>query len=243
MNTDVINGLKFLWQIVFQEPMEAIDAFFATGFSPDRCRYLTQNDIPVSALYWLDCEYEGGKLAYIYAVATHPDHRGKGLASRLLAETHAVLKERGYAGAVLKPAEGLFPFYARLGYVTSGYIRRFTAEQCPPPTEINALSAQEYGLLRRSFLPADAVRQEGAILDFLHTFAKFYASEDALFCVAQQEPVLLEYLGNPHSAPGILAALHIKSAEIPTPGDEIPFTMFYPLNCTKIPGYLGITLE
>ena len=79
MNTDVICQLKSLWQLVFQEPMEAIDTFFATGFSPNRCRYLTQDDIPISALYWLDCEYEGGKLAYIYAVATHPNHRGKGL--------------------------------------------------------------------------------------------------------------------------------------------------------------------
>ena len=243
MNTDVICQLKTLWQLVFQEPMEAIDAFFATGFSPDRCRYLTQDGVPISALYWLDCEYEGGKLAYIYAVATHPDHRGKGLASRLLEETHEHLKAMGYAGAVLKPAKGLFPFYGRLGYVTSGYIRRFTATQSNLPIPLKSLSKEEYGLLRRSFLPPNAVRQEGETLDFLHTFARFYASEDALFCVAQQEPVLLEYLGNPHSAPGILAALHIKSAEIPTPGDEIPFTMFYPLNCTKIPGYLGITLE
>ena len=223
--------------------MEAIDAFFSTGFSPDRCRCLTRNDIPVSALYWLDCEYEGGKLAYIYAVATHPDHRGKGLASCLLLETHAHLKKLGYAGAVLKPAEGLFPFYARLGYVNSGYIRLFTAAQCDPPIALTELSPQEYGLLRRNLLPADAVRQEGAVLDFLHTFARFYSSENALFCVGRYEPVFLEYLGNPYSAPGILAALGVKSAEIPTIGEEIPFTMFHPLNCTKIPGYLGISLE
>lgn len=243
MNTDVLYGLKSLWQLVFQDPLEAIDAFFATGFSPNRCRYLIQNDTLVSALYWLDCEYEGGKLAYIYAVATHPDHRGKGLASRLLAETHEQLKDMGYAGAVLKPAKGLFPFYARLGYVTSGYIRRFTAKQSNSPILLKSLSKEEYSLLRQSFLPPNAVRQEGETLDFLHTFARFYAVEDALFCVAQQEPVFFEYLGNPHSAPGILAALDIESAEIPTPGDEIPFTMFHPLNCTKIPGYLGITLE
>lgn len=243
MNTDVLQGLKFLWQLVFHEPMEAIDAFFSTGFSPDRCRYLVQNDIPVSALYWLDCEYEGGKLAYIYAVATHPDHRGQGLASRLLEETHKKLKALGYAGAVLKPAEGLSPFYERLGYVTSGYIRRFAAEQSNTPTPLTVLSAKDYGHLRRSYLPANAVRQEEETLDFLHTFANFYACEDALVCVGKQDPVFFEYLGNPRSAPGILAALNIKSAEFPTIGNEIPFTMFHPLNCTKIPGYLGISLE
>lgn len=243
MNTDVINGLKSLWQLVFQDPMEAIDAFFSTGFSPDRCHYLTQDDVPVSALYWLDCEYEGGKLAYIYAVATHPDCRGQGLASRLLAETHTHLKALGYAGAVLKPAKGLFSFYARFGYVTSGYIRRFSAEASNCSIPVKQLSAEAYGLLRRSYLPENGIRQEGVTLDFLHTFANFYAAEDALICVAKHEPIFFEYLGNPHSAPGILAALHIESAEIPTYGKEIPFTMFHPLNCTKIPGYLGITLE
>jgi hypothetical protein len=55
--------------------------------------------------------------------------------------------------------------------------------------------------------------------------------------------VIFEYLGNPHSATGILASLGIDSAEIPTIGSEIPFTMYHPLNCTKIPGYLGISLE
>lgn len=242
MNTDVLYGLKSIWQLAFQESNEAIDGFFASAFSPDRCRYLTEDGLPVSALYWFDCEYQGGALAYIYAVATHPDHCGKGLASRLLKETHEHLKQLGYAGAVLKPAEGLFPFYERLGYQTCGYIRRFSAE-AGIPAPIRCLSPAEFGLLRRSYLPENGIRQEGITLDFLGTFASFYASEDALVCVATDGPEIFEYLGNPHSAPGILAALGMKSAEIPTPGDEIPFAMFYPLNCTKIPGYLGITLE
>ena len=119
MNTD---GLKKLWKTVFGDPDAFIDSFFEIAFSPQRCLYLTENNQPVSALYWFDCEYEGGKLAYIYAVATSPEHRGKGLASQLMKDTHAHLKALGYAGAVLKPASGLFPFYERLGYVTSGYI-------------------------------------------------------------------------------------------------------------------------
>ena len=243
MTTDVLQDLKTLWQTAFHEPMEAINGFFANGFSPDRCRYLTENGRPVSALYWFDCEYDGGKLAYIYAVATDPEHRGKGLASKLMQDTHAYLKALGYAGAVLKPASGLFPFYERLGYVTSGYIRRFVAEANDIPLPLKELSAEEYGLLRRSYLPQNGIRQEGVTLTFLHTFAKFYAAGNSIFCLAKDEPVFFEYLGNPNTAPNILAALGIKTSEIPTIGDEIPFAMFHPLNCTKIPGYLGISLE
>ena len=239
MNTD---GLKQLWKTVFGDTDAFINTFFEIAFSPDRCRFIEENGKIVSALYWFDCEYDGGKLAYIYAVATDPNHRGKGLASRLMTQTHDHLKTLGYAGAVLKPAKGLFPFYERLGYRTSGYIHRFTAN-AGNPISLTELSAADFAQLRRRYLPRDGVRQEGLTLDFLHSFAHFYAAEDALVCAAPQEGLLFEYLGNPHSAPGILSTLGIKTAEIPTPGNDIPYTMFYPLNCTKIPGYLGITLE
>ena len=238
----ITDKLKGLWKTVFGDSDAFLDAFFSIAYSPDRCQFFSEDGRVVSALYWFDCEYEGGKLAYIYAVATDPNHRGKGLASRLMQQTHAHLKELGYAGAVLKPANGLFPFYERLGYQTSGYIRRFTA-QAGEAVSLKELSPAEFGQLRRNYLPANAVYQEGLTLDFLHSFAHFYAFNDALVCAAPQEGVIFEYLGNPNSAPGILRALGIAEAEIPTIGQEIPYTMFYPLNCTKIPGYLGITLE
>ena len=243
MSIDVLCKLKSLWKTVFGDPDFFIDNFFKIAYSPERCRYIEENGQILSALYWFDCAYEGGKLAYIYAVATHPDYRGKGLASNLIRDTHDYLKSEGYAGAVLKPANGLFPFYERLGYVTSGHIRRFSASASKLPIQLKALSPREYGLLRKSYLPKNAVIQEGVTLEFLHTFANFYAAEDALICVSPEETFIFEYLGNPDSAPGILATLGIESANIPTCGETIPFTMYYPLNCTKIPGYLGITLE
>ena len=240
MNTD---GLKQLWKTVFGDPDSFIGTFFRVAYSPDRCRYIEENGKIISALYWFDCSYDGGKLAYIYAVATHPDHRGRGLASQLIRDTHAHLKHLGYAGAVLKPADGLFPFYERLGYVTSGYIRCFSANASNTPLTLKKLSPEEYGLLRRSFLPENSILQEGLTLEFLSTFAAFYAADDALLCANAAEQVVFEYLGNPYSAPGVLAALGIKIVKIPTPGTEIPCAMFCPLNCTKTPGYLGISLE
>ena len=240
MNTD---SLKALWKTVFGDTDAFLDNFFRIAYSPDRCRCIEENGEAICALYWFDCSYEGGKLAYIYAVATHPEHRKKGLASQLLRQTHDHLQQLGYAGAVLKPAHGLFPFYERLGYVTSGFIRRFYADSDIAPVCLAELSTEAYSRRRQSLLPPGAVIQDGITLDFLHSYASFYAAGDALVCAIPQEGVILEYLGNPHSAPNILAALGITEAEIPTVGDEIPFSMFHPLNCTKVPGYLGITLE
>lgn len=239
MNTD---KLRSLWKTVFGDTDAFLDSFFSVAYSPERCRYLTAGDDVVSALYWFDCEYEGGKLAYLYAVATDPNHRGKGLASQLLKKTHDHLKNTGYAGAVLKPANGLFPFYERLGYQTSGYLRRFSAS-AGDPVVLTELSPEEFGHRRREFLPKGSVLQEGLTLEFLHNFAHFYASDDALICACPQEKVIFEYLGNPDSAPGILGTLGIAEAEIPTLGAAIPHTMFLPLNCAKVPGYLGLTLE
>ena len=240
MNTD---GLKSLWKTVFGDPDAFIDDFFRVAYAPERCKYFEENGEVISALYWFDCEYDGGRLAYIYAVATHPDYRGKGLASRLLEETHDHLKGLGYAGCVLKPAKGLFPFYERLGYITSGFVHRFDAEYGSVPAKLEEISAEEYGRLRRSYLPKDGIIQEGTTLAFLHTFARFFASDNAIFTLFREEPIFFEYLGNPDSAPGILAALGIKSAQFPTVGQTIPYTMWHPLNCTKMPGYLGISLE
>lgn len=239
MNTD---GLKCLWKTVFGDSDAFIDSFFQIAYSPERCKYIAEGDQIVSALYWFDCEYAGGKLAYIYAVATDPNHRGKGLASRLLEETHNHLKALGYAGTVLKPANGLFPFYERLGYETCGYIRRFPAV-AGSPVPIKELDTEAYAARRRALLPHNAVIQEGITLKFLHSFAKFYDAGNTLVCTLPEENVIFEYLGDPDYAPGILAALGISKAEIPTPGTDIPFAMHHPLNCTKIPGYLGITLE
>ena len=235
--------LKRIWMEAFGDSAETVDKFFVTGYSPKRCNYLCRDGIPATALYWFDCFVENHKIAYIYAVATHPDHRGNGLASRLIRETHAHLKALGYAGAVLKPAKGLFPFYERLGYVTSGYISRFHATAAREPFELVEISAGAYSSGRLGYLPPDKVVQRDVIMDLLKTFARFYAYYDSIVCVAKEEPVIFEYLGDPNLAPGFLAALGIREADIPTFGHDIPYTMFYPLNCTKKPGYLGITLE
>ena len=240
MNTD---SLRKLWKTVFGDTDTFWDSFFTVAYSPERCKYYAQDGEAICALYWFDCTYDGGKLAYIYAVATHPDHRGKGLASRLMEETHAHLRSLGYAGAVLKPANGLFPFYERLGYETCGYVSRFSAEANSAPIILTELTPEAYAAARCEILPRNMIDPDITMLALLSTYARFYAFSGGVFCVAAEEPVIFEYLGDSNFIPGVLAALNINNAEIPTFGNDIPFAMWHPLNCTKMPGYLGISLE
>ena len=51
-----------------------------------------------------------------YFVATHPDHRGRGLASRLMAAALADARERGMRTSTLQASAMGEPVYRRLGY-------------------------------------------------------------------------------------------------------------------------------
>lgn len=243
MNTDVLLELKSLWRLAFGDPEEAVDCFFRTAFSPNRCLYTREDGRIVCALYWLDASCQGRSLAYLYALATHPHYRGKGHASRLIKQAHRRLKAEGYSGVVLKPAEGLIPFYERLGYAVSGFLRRFTAAPGNDPIPLTRLTAAQYGALRREYLPENGIVQEGVTLDFLACYADFFACEKALVCVMKDRSEIVEFLGDPAAAPGILAALNMEEITIYTPGDAIPFAMYHPLDSSPAPGYLGLSLE
>jgi GNAT superfamily N-acetyltransferase len=65
-------------------------------------------------------EHEGGDLG-IYFVATLPEHRGKGLTSRLMAVALSEARERGMATSSLQSSAMGEPIYSTLGYV--GYFR------------------------------------------------------------------------------------------------------------------------
>ena len=93
--------LRTLWRLAFGDPEELIAGFFASGYSPRRCRCGVENGNVAAALYWFDAEFRGQKFAYLYAVATHPDFRNRGLCRTLMADTAACLTERGYDGALL----------------------------------------------------------------------------------------------------------------------------------------------
>ena len=103
-----------------------MDSFFRAAFSAERCRCVCANGTVAAALYWFDVRCGGEKLAYLYAVATHPRYRGRGLCRELMENTHALLKDRGYQGAILVPQEaGLYRMYGNMGYQICGGMEAF----------------------------------------------------------------------------------------------------------------------
>lgn len=63
---------------------------------------------------------ENGAWQMIFGVLTHPEHRNKGYATRLLARAIEDAKKEQRRGVILTCKSALIPFYARLGFQDEG---------------------------------------------------------------------------------------------------------------------------
>ena len=245
---DNIPGLRALWREAFGDTDEFLDIFFATAFSPERCRCITEGERVVAALYIFDCEYEHRRIAYIYAVATAASHRGRGLCRTLMNETHRQLKDLGYMGCILVPGSAeLFELYRKMGYSVCSHIGFLEAAAHSTPIDIRDIDKDEYAALRRHYLPSGGVIQENESLAFLASQASLYAGDDFVLAVQKHKDTLYspELLGNVDRAPGIVRALGCSKGKFRIPGTQKPFAMYLPL-CDQgltAPSYFGLAFD
>lgn len=236
-----IPALRRLWQEIFGDSDEFLDRFFHSAFSPKRCLVARCPDT-AAVLYWLDMTCQGRPLAYIYAVATAPEHRGRGLCRSVMAQAHQILTQRGYAGAVLVPdGEGLFRMYESMGYRPFGGIAQVNAQAHPSACPLHPLTPEEYQSRRSALLPSGGVELGPEGLALLSSLCDYYAGEDFLLAASREGDFLrgIELLGNAAAAPGILSALGCTLGSFRTPGNR-PFAMFHPLiPGAQAPNYLG----
>ena len=236
-----------LWQDAFGDSDAFLESFFQTAYSPDRCRCVLSDGEIAAILYWIDCTLENQRLAYIYAVVTHPDHRGKGLCRALMENTHTLLAQQGYSGALLVPQkESLRQMYAGMGYRNIGGLAEFRCQAGGDPIPLRAIGPEEYAALRRELLPPGSVIQEGAGLAFLAQQLQFYAGQDILLAAYAENEMLFvpELLGDPANAPGILRELGVIQGVFRTPGIQKPFAMFHSLLEPAVsPAYFGFAFD
>lgn len=245
---DHLPELCALWCEAFGDGEEFFNIFLDTAYSAARCRCLTLDGSLAAALYWFDCEHEGERIAYIYAVATKKEFRGRGLCRALMEDTHAHLRSLGYAAAILVPSEpSLFGFYEKIGYEICSSIGEFSCFADGKRITVTDVSRKEYAALRRSYLPSKSVIQEGENLDFLAAQATLYKGENFLLAARAQGQKLfaLELLGDVSAAPAIVGSLGCTEGEFRTVGSSRPFAMYLPLTDKKTnpPSYLGFAFD
>lgn len=216
-------GLCRLWKLAFGDSDAYIDCFFAACPDPERVLVLEDTRGLQAMAAWFDMPLvsaDGGQWpgAYLYAVATHPDRRGRGYAGRLLAWAGEWLWARGFACLTTVPANtSLHRFFAGNGFSEqfSHVERELVPDMTIVPAPLGAVGADEYGQLRERQLTGRAyVGCDGAGLAYQQAVCRL--SGGGLFrvgsgcaCVerAGETAVVKELLAPAEEYPAILAAL------------------------------------
>lgn len=115
---DDLKQIKSLWLNVFAGDDDKTVEYFYKNCVHKKCLGAFCDDKPVSMLFLVDCCYCEKKGAYVYAVCTLPEFRGRGISGSLIEYS----KSLGYDFLWLIPAsESLFCFYSRFGFETKLY--------------------------------------------------------------------------------------------------------------------------
>lgn len=114
--------LKRLWEISFEESEEAVRLFFDNMFENAVCFAALESGGIIAALYLLPCEIlHGGKSfigSYLYAAATMPGCRNRGIMRGLIDFASEYSIKRGKDFIALLPSRGsLYEFYRASGFV------------------------------------------------------------------------------------------------------------------------------
>ncbi len=116
--TDDLAQIKSLWLNVFSDDDENVVEYFNNNCLHKKCLGAFFDGKLVSMLFLVDCSYCNQSGAYVYAVCTLPEYRGRGISGSLI----EYAKSLGYAFLWLIPAtESLFDFYSRFGFKTKLY--------------------------------------------------------------------------------------------------------------------------
>lgn len=228
----------------FGDSRESVDAFFRTAYDSAHFAEICLKNQLVSALYWLDYDWNGKKLAYIYAVATEETFRGQGYGRQLMEKAHMMLQEQGYVGAVLVPAEKqLVNWYATQGY-RAFYKAKKQEISADTAVTVTEISAQQYAAFRQERLPK-APQPGKALYDYFATYGGFYQAEDCIFAAAiQGEKVYFqEFLGDKQKLSHIVGGLNAKTGIAWAEDEQSVFAMYYPLTETKMPHYFSFALD
>ncbi len=129
-----IDRQKKIWKLCFGDDDAYIDFYFASRYREDNILLMLLNEKIVSMLTIIPVEVvtaDGRTFpsAMLYAVATHPEYRGRGFASRLMDFCDRYLKQNRMEMSVIVPAEErLFDFYGKQGYKKGFYIREISVD-------------------------------------------------------------------------------------------------------------------
>lgn len=255
--------LTDLWHICFGDPAEDIRRFWRLCFSRIRVFCLKREEtlcamVCVLPLSLVDESGESYDCPYLYAVATAPEERGKGLCRLLMEQTEKSLQAAGAQFVCLVPQEErLVALYEKLGYR-----RAFYHNVCCLPAEkgnsrIRSIDAAAYENLRQLQLYGNFLSYPDFLLELQQqagerSGAGLYRIEnqDLVCCAAAEkagETLLLKELLPlcPQAAAELAYALGCKKVMLRSVGTDHAFGMIKVLGELPAPhdAYLGLAFD
>lgn len=216
--------LKELWKLAFGDEDAYIDHFFTAYYTPERVLVLEEAGVVQAMTAWFDMPLvyaDGTRVpsAYLYAVATHPDCRGRGLAGTLLAFAGRWLKEQGFDCLTTVPARpDLHKFFGRNGFEEWFVLKQWEYEpkQGEKQHAIHRVDGMRYGTLREralqgiehvAYTPAALAYQAGVCA--LSGGGLYEVGEESCACVemAGDEVFVKELLAPEEERNAILATI------------------------------------
>lgn len=116
-----IPQLKEIWHISFGDSEEYIDMFMEHQFKNAQTVVYEEDSKILSMFFLFRCDFSiNGKTHpafYLYAAATLPQYRGKGIMGKMLEFSKSYAAENGFDFIILSPAEkSLYNYYGRFGF-------------------------------------------------------------------------------------------------------------------------------
>lgn len=212
-----VAACRALYDICFPgEDGAFADALFAQ-YAPEHLHTVKQNGEVVAMLFSIPYPVllENGvqNAHYLYAVATHPAHRGQGHARTLLDAQAA----RG--PVFLRPmSPRLFDFYEKVGFVPFSPLKTVRSEVAiHAPVVTQALTPEEYARRRARIAPYPTCAPTVEFLSLAMRFGGAVAVGDealALFERAGQAVRFKEWWGDVTLAPRVAASLGATEFEL-----------------------------
>jgi len=189
-----IPRLREIWKACFGDTDSYLDFYYEKGFPRFKTVVDRDGETVTSMLTVVPAFYKAGgevfDAAYLYAVATDPAFQGKGIASRLLLETHELLKKEGVRVSTLFPAEeSLYRFYEKVGY-RRGFsveeVRQKKGERVSSGWEVSPLDRETFVKESEAFLKTlpTAMAFASAALDY---FAEEILKTGGLFLSVRKD--------------------------------------------------------
>ncbi len=113
---------RALWMEVFGDSREDVDRFLIDVHRDENLLTHSEKGRVVAMLNIVELQTDYGPTAYLYAIATAAEWRGRGMASELIRRAIAIARERGYGAVMLIPVdEKLVEYYKHFGFGEPSY--------------------------------------------------------------------------------------------------------------------------